>query len=103
VPKQLDSSNIPQHIAIIMDGNGRWARAKGQDRLFGHSNGVDSVRETLKTATELGVKHLTLYAFSTENWARPKEEIDGQVGLLIYLPVFDSCSCPFYLFFILDC
>jgi len=83
VPKQLDSSNIPQHIAIIMDGNGRWARAKGQDRLFGHSNGVDSVRETLKTATEFGVKHLTLYAFSTENWARPKEEIDGLMELLV--------------------
>lgn len=66
-----------------MDGNGRWARAKGQDRLFGHSNGVDSVRETLKTATELGVKHLTLYAFSTENWARPKEEIDGLMELLV--------------------
>jgi undecaprenyl diphosphate synthase len=83
VPKQLDSSNIPKHIAIIMDGNGRWARAKGHDRLFGHSSGVDSVRETIKAAVEFGVKHLTLYAFSAENWSRPQEEIDGLMELLV--------------------
>jgi undecaprenyl diphosphate synthase len=83
VPKQLDSSNIPKHIAIIMDGNGRWARAKGQDRLYGHSSGVDSVRETLKAAVEFGVKHLTLYAFSAENWGRPQQEIDGLMELLV--------------------
>ena len=83
MPKQLDSSNIPKHIAIIMDGNGRWAKSKGQDRLFGHSNGVESVRETLKAAREFGVKHLTLYAFSTENWNRPQPEIDGLMELLV--------------------
>jgi len=83
VPKQLDSSNIPKHIAIIMDGNGRWARAKGHDRLYGHSSGVDSVRETIKAAVEFGVKHLTLYAFSAENWGRPQEEIDGLMELLV--------------------
>ena len=79
----LDLLNIPQHIAIIMDGNGRWAQAKGKDRLFGHASGVESVRETLKAAKELGVKYLTLYAFSTENWSRPQLEIDGLMDLLI--------------------
>lgn len=66
-----------------MDGNGRWAKHQGKDRLFGHSNGVESIRETLKTAQELGVKYITLYAFSTENWSRPKEEIDGLMELLV--------------------
>ena len=79
----IDLLNIPQHIAIIMDGNGRWAQAKGKDRLFGHASGVESVRETLKAAKELGVKYLTLYAFSTENWSRPQLEIDGLMDLLI--------------------
>jgi len=74
---------IPKHIAIIMDGNGRWANEKGQDRLFGHASGVESVRETVKTGIELGVSYLTLYAFSTENWKRPKEEVDGIMDLLI--------------------
>jgi len=74
---------IPKHIAIIMDGNGRWANEKGQDRLFGHVSGVESVRETVKTGIELGVSYLTLYAFSTENWKRPKEEVDGIMDLLI--------------------
>jgi undecaprenyl diphosphate synthase len=83
VPKQLDSSNIPKHIAIIMDGNGRWARAKGRDRLYGHLSGVESVRETLKVAAEFGVKYLTLYAFSAENWGRPQQEIDGLMELLV--------------------
>jgi len=83
VPKQLDSSNIPKHIAIIMDGNGRWAKAKGQDRLYGHLSGVDSVRETLKAAVELGVKFLTLYAFSAENWGRPQQEVEGLMELLV--------------------
>ena len=72
-----------KHIAIIMDGNGRWANEKGQDRLFGHVSGVESVRETVKTGIELGVSYLTLYAFSTENWKRPKEEVDGIMDLLI--------------------
>jgi undecaprenyl diphosphate synthase len=74
---------IPKHIAIIMDGNGRWANEKGQDRLFGHVSGVESVRETVKTGIELGLSYLTLYAFSTENWKRPKEEVDGIMDLLI--------------------
>jgi undecaprenyl diphosphate synthase len=79
----LDLLNIPNHIAIIMDGNGRWAKAQGKDRLFGHASGVESVRDTLKAAKELGVKFLTLYAFSTENWSRPQMEIDGLMDLLI--------------------
>ncbi|HRO18063.1 MAG TPA: undecaprenyl diphosphate synthase family protein, partial [Ferruginibacter sp.] len=68
---QIDKSKLPQHIAIIMDGNGRWAEERGQDRLFGHLNGVESVRNVVEGAAELGVKYLTLYAFSTENWERP--------------------------------
>ena len=74
---------IPRHIAIIMDGNGRWANEKGQERLFGHSSGVKSVREAIKTAIELGVHYITLYAFSIENWNRPKQEVDGLMDLLI--------------------
>ena len=79
----LDHNNIPSHIAIIMDGNGRWAKEQGKDRLFGHASGVEAVRDTLKTAKEFGVKFLTLYAFSTENWSRPQKEIDGLMNLLI--------------------
>ena len=79
----LDHNNIPNHIAIIMDGNRRWAKEQGKDRLFGHASGVEAVRDTLKTAKELGVKFLTLYAFSTENWSRPQKEIDGLMNLLI--------------------
>ncbi len=81
--KQIDDNNIPEHVAVIMDGNGRWAKDRGKDRIYGHMNGVDSVRETLKTASELGVKYLTLYAFSTENWNRPKEEVDALMDLLV--------------------
>jgi undecaprenyl diphosphate synthase len=81
--KQLHKDKIPKHVAIIMDGNGRWAKQKGQTRLFGHAKGVESVREALKAATEAGVKYLTLYAFSTENWNRPKEEVDGLMTLLV--------------------
>lgn len=80
---QIDQNNIPKHVAIIMDGNGRWAKSRGEDRVFGHLNGVDSVRESLKTARELGVQYLTLYAFSTENWNRPKEEVDALMDLLV--------------------
>lgn len=79
----IDINNIPEHVAIIMDGNGRWAKSQGEDRLFGHSKGVDAVRESLKTARELKVKYLTLYAFSTENWNRPKEEVEGLMNLLV--------------------
>lgn len=79
----LNTENIPQHVAIIMDGNGRWAKQKGQERLFGHAMGVESVREALKAATEVGVKYLTLYAFSTENWNRPVDEVNGLMTLLV--------------------
>jgi undecaprenyl diphosphate synthase len=83
VEAKIDKTNIPKHIAIIMDGNGRWAKQQGQDRLFGHSSGVESVRSTIKACRELGVQFLTLYAFSTENWNRPKEEVDGLMDLLV--------------------
>lgn len=76
-------NNIPQHIAVIMDGNSRWAKKKGAARIFGHKNAIKAVRETVEGCAEQGVKYLTLYAFSTENWGRPKEEVDGLMELLI--------------------
>jgi undecaprenyl diphosphate synthase len=79
----LDLQNIPRHVAFIMDGNGRWAKNKGQHRLFGHAAGVESVKEVIKTARELGVSYLTMYAFSTENWARPSDEVEGLMNLLV--------------------
>ena len=79
----LDKAKIPKHIAIIMDGNGRWAKKKGAARIFGHNNAIESVRSTVDTCAELGVKHLTLYAFSTENWSRPKLEVDALMKLLV--------------------
>jgi undecaprenyl diphosphate synthase len=75
--------HIPTHIAIIMDGNGRWAEEQGKERIYGHQNGVDAVRSVIEGAGEAGVKFLTLYAFSTENWSRPKEEIDALMQLLV--------------------
>lgn len=81
--ESIDLNNIPEHIAIIMDGNGRWAKQTGQERLFGHFAGVEAVRRTVKAAAEFGVKNLTLYAFSVENWNRPKEEVDGLMDLLV--------------------
>lgn len=83
IKEQIDKTRVPQHIAIIMDGNGRWAQSQGQERLFGHSFGVDSVRNTVKGARELGVRYLTMYAFSTENWGRPKAEVDGLMELMV--------------------
>ena len=81
---QTPSPNpLPRHVAVIMDGNGRWARERGEDRVFGHANGVESVRSAVRAAGELGVEYLTLYAFSTENWARPKEEINALMELLV--------------------
>ncbi len=80
---QILSDKVPQHVAIIMDGNGRWAKQQGEVRIFGHTNGVDSVRSVITASGEIGVKYLTLYAFSTENWSRPKEEIDGLMNLLV--------------------
>ena len=79
----LDKNRIPKHVAVIMDGNGRWAQQKGEMRIFGHTNGVNSVREALTAAGEIGVEYLTLYAFSTENWNRPKEEIAALMDLLV--------------------
>lgn len=80
---QIDKTRLPSHIAIIMDGNGRWAKEKGQDRLYGHFHGVESVRAIVEGCAELGVGYLTLYAFSTENWDRPKNEVDGLMALLV--------------------
>jgi len=81
--EKLDPSRLPRHIAIIMDGNGRWAKEKGQDRLFGHYNGVESVRNIVEGCAELGIQYLTLYAFSTENWDRPEDEVSGLMELLV--------------------
>ncbi len=80
---QIDLFRIPKHVAIIMDGNGRWAKSQGKERIFGHFNGVEAVRASLKAATKAGVKYLTLYAFSTENWNRPKEEVEALMNLLV--------------------
>lgn len=79
----IDKSKLPSHVAIIMDGNGRWAKQKGEHRIFGHQNGVASVKEVTEAAAELGIHYLTLYAFSTENWNRPKEEVDALMELLV--------------------
>jgi undecaprenyl diphosphate synthase len=79
----IDPARLPNHIAIIMDGNGRWAKVQGQDRLFGHYHGVESVRNVVEGCAELGVGYLTLYAFSTENWDRPAGEVSGLMELLV--------------------
>ncbi|MBP8033743.1 MAG: isoprenyl transferase [Bacteroidia bacterium] len=79
----IDLQKVPQHIAIIMDGNGRWAKQQGENRIYGHYEGVNSVREVVEAAGEVGVKYITLYAFSTENWNRPKEEVDALMELLV--------------------
>jgi undecaprenyl diphosphate synthase len=81
--QQIDKEKLPRHIAIIMDGNGRWAKEQGQDRLFGHYHGVESVRDIVEGCAELGVGYLTLYAFSTENWDRPQYEVVGLMELLV--------------------
>ncbi|MCC6251097.1 MAG: isoprenyl transferase [Bacteroidia bacterium] len=81
--KRIDLNKLPKHVTIIMDGNGRWAKNKGEHRIFGHQSGVKSVRECTEAAAELGIKYLTLYAFSTENWMRPKEEVDALMELLV--------------------
>ena len=80
---QIIPDKVPQHIAIIMDGNGRWAKQKGMPRVLGHRSGVKSVREVTEAAAEIGVKYLTLYAFSTENWSRPPAEVTALMGLLV--------------------
>ena len=81
--EKINKDNLPKHLAIIMDGNGRWAKQKGLLRAFGHENGTKSVRLTVETCAKLGIKNLTLYAFSTENWNRPKLEVDTLMKLLI--------------------
>jgi undecaprenyl diphosphate synthase len=80
---RIDRSKLPCHIAIIMDGNGRWAKERGSHRIFGHQHGITAVKDTVEGAGELGVKYLTLYAFSKENWCRPKEEIDALLNLMV--------------------
>ena len=80
----IDKSRLPQHVAIIMDGNGRWAKERGKLRVFGHQSGVKAVRDTVEGAVEIGVKYLTLYAFSTENWNRPSLEVSALMELLVH-------------------
>jgi len=79
----ISLDKLPEHVAVIMDGNGRWAKRKGNSRIFGHRNGITAVRETVEAAAELGVKYLTLYAFSTENWNRPPREVNALMSLLV--------------------
>jgi len=79
----IDKNNIPKHIAVVMDGNGRWAKKKGAARIFGHRNALKAVRETIEACSELGVEFLTLYTFSSENWQRPQDEVDALMELLI--------------------
>jgi undecaprenyl diphosphate synthase len=81
--KQIDINKLPCHVAIIMDGNGRWAQHRGLDRVFGHQQGVNSLRSVIEASAELGIRHLTLYAFSTENWGRPDEEVSALMGIMV--------------------
>lgn len=81
--EQIDTNRIPQHVAIIMDGNGRWAKAKGMERTAGHAEGAETVHEITTAATKLGIKYLTLYTFSTENWNRPEAEVSALMALLL--------------------
>lgn len=81
--QQINPDKLPEHIAVIMDGNGRWAKTKGKPRVFGHRNGVIAVREVTEAAAEIGIKYLTLYAFSTENWSRPAIEVNALMSLLV--------------------
>ena len=81
--ENIDFNKLPKHVAVIMDGNGRWAKKQGARRIFGHRNAVQAVRDVTECCGELGIKYLTLYAFSTENWSRPKEEVEGLMELLV--------------------
>lgn len=81
--QHIDESKLPQHVAMIMDGNGRWATQRGQERIFGHEHGVESVRDTVKAAAEVGIPYLTFFAFSTENWCRPHKEVETLMDLLV--------------------
>src|SRR5689334_4880957 len=82
--QKINPEKLPSHIAIIMDGNGRWAKQKGKFRVFGHQNAIKAVRDTVEGAAEVGIRYLTLYAFSTENWSRPKKEVDALMELLVH-------------------
>lgn len=81
--EEIETDRLPQHVAIIMDGNGRWAKTQGKDRSFGHREGVVSVRKAVEAASRIGLKYLTLYTFSTENWNRPREEVEALMSLLV--------------------
>jgi undecaprenyl diphosphate synthase len=81
--QNIDTGKLPVHVAIIMDGNGRWAAHHGKERIFGHQKGVESVRTVIETAAELGIKYLTIYAFSTENWGRPDDEVSALMGIMV--------------------
>jgi len=81
--EEINKINLPEHLAIIMDGNGRWAKSKGKLRVFGHENGVKTVRATVESCVKIGIKYLTLYTFSTENWNRPKLEVETLMRLLV--------------------
>jgi undecaprenyl diphosphate synthase len=81
--EKINMARLPAHVAVIMDGNGRWAMHHGKDRIFGHHEGVEAVRRVIETSAELGIKYLTLYAFSTENWERPDDEVNALMGLMI--------------------
>ena len=80
---KIDRNRLPEHVAIIMDGNGRWAKAQGQPRSYGHQEGVVSVHKIMDTVTRLGLRYLTLYTFSTENWNRPEEEVQALMSLMV--------------------
>lgn len=80
---EIDKDRLPQHIAIIMDGNGRWAKKRMMPRLIGHKEGVETIREIIKHASQMGIRHMTFYAFSTENWKRPEDEVNGLMELLV--------------------
>lgn len=83
IDQRIDQTKLPKHVAVIMDGNGRWAKQRGKLRTFGHNKGVKAVRETVESAAEMGIEHLTLYAFSTENWNRPQFEVNALMTLLV--------------------
>ena len=83
IKNQIDRNKLPVHVAVIMDGNGRWAKQRGFIRTLGHEKGVDAVRNTVEAAAELGIRYMTLYAISTENWNRPKYEIDALMRILV--------------------
>ena len=80
-PRMLDEARVPQHVAVIMDGNGRWAKKRALNRLRGHKAGIEAVRETIRAASDSGVRYLTIYSFSTENWKRPEDEVEGLMEL----------------------